>query len=289
MDARFKADKGLLVSGANSIFSTVVGIEANLHVIGSTIFVGQDLIVNGNLVYQNTSVSDSIVPTANGLGLGLPSNRFDLYAEDISVSQTLIPTSNSVNLGNTTNRWLTYSSNTNVAGTLVVSGNVTINTTALAVNATNKRVGINAAAGSVALTVSGASAFTGNVAVTGEVSLTGSITANGTYVTFGNSTFASNTTSVTTTNSTVVDSWPKTTGKAAKIFSFVDAGNNSIHSIEMMIIQEGTNVLLTKYGEVYNSDLGTFDANINGANVEVSFVADNAGTYTVKTIRQMMI
>jgi hypothetical protein len=66
-----------------------------------------------------------------------------------------------------------------------------------------------------------------------------------------------------------------------------NAGGSLLYAMEMILIQDtSTNVFLTKYGEIYNdSVLGSFDAAINNANVELKVTAANTTAYTVKATR----
>jgi len=288
-DTRFKAEKGIWAIGPNSTF------ESNVYVNGSTFFVGVDLIIGGNLVYANTSLAGDLIPSLPGAALGNSTNRFAVWAASIDANTQIIPSTSGLPLGNNTNRWLTYTANLDSNGSLTVSGNVTVNTTAFLVDATNKRVGINTAPGAFALTVAGVSSLTGNVSITGNATITGAATITGVStvgsLALANGGLTTNTTAVSTGAATTVDSWPKATGHAAKMTVFVDGSalpTPVIHSLDMLIIHDGTNVLMTKYGEIYNTSLGSFDASITGANVNVTFTATSANTYYVKSIRQLM-
>jgi hypothetical protein len=282
-DQRFKAEKGIHAAGPNTTF------ESNVYVNGSTLFIGQDMIIGGNLVYSNTSIVGDLIPTIAEANLGNNTNRFYLWTTTINTNTAIIPTANGKPLGSDTARWLTYSSNVSASGILTVSGNVAVNTTAFVVDAANKRASVNGAAGSAALTVTGTSALVGNVTITGNSSVSGIQTVGS--IALANGGITSNTTAVTTGAATIVDAWPLATGHAAKITMFVDGSalpTPVIHSLDMLVIHDGTTVLMTKYGEIFNTSLGTFDANITGSNVNVTFTASTANTYYVKSIRQLM-
>lgn len=282
-DTRFKAEKGIWAIGPNSTF------ESNVYVNGSTFFIGSDLIIGGNLVYANTSLAGDLIPSLPGAALGNTLNRFVVYATNIDANTQIMPTTTGLPLGNSSNRWLTYTANLDSNGTFTITGNVAVNTTAFVVDSANKRVGVNTAPGAYALTVAGVASFSGNVSVTGNSSVSGVSTVGS--LALANGGITSNTTAVITGVATTIDAWPKATGHAAKMTVFVDGSalpTPVIHSLDMLIIHDGTNVLMTKYGEVYNTSLGTFDASITGANVNVTFTATSANTYYVKSIRQLM-
>lgn len=286
-NTRFKVDNGLTVTGANALFKESISVDANCYVYGDLLYVSGNFYVGGNLTYTNTSVAGDLVPQSTGIDLGNTTNRFDGFFYDVSISNSLNPASSSVPAGNTTNRWFLYTANVDTQGTLTVTGNVAINTNALVVDAANKRVGIGRTPVNT-LDVNGAATVNGALTVNGAINSTGVINATGTAVRFGNAAIYSNTASVGNTVA-IIDSYPAATSRAGKLFIYVDAGNTTVHSIEMMLLHEGTNVLVTKYAEVFNSSLGTFDASITGANVNVTFTPAANGTYTVKTIRQQML
>ena len=68
-----------------------------------------------------------------------------------------------------------------------------------------------------------------------------------------------------------IDSWDKTVYTSAKyMVQVIDNGN--IHTQELMVIQDGTDVYISEYGIVTtNGDLGVFDGVISGGNVLITF------------------
>lgn len=288
-NTRFKIENGLTVSGGNTILRDTLEVNANTYVRGDLLFVSGDFFIGGNLQYTNTSIAGDLVPTANGIALGNTGRRFEGFFVNISVSGTATPTANGGSLGTTTNRWFAYTTNIDATGQLTLAGNVAVNTNALVVDAANKRVGVNMSpAGSNTLSVNGPTFVNGAIVVNGSITSVGGLSSNGTSVAFGNAAIYSNTATGTTGNITI-DGFATSLGRAAKMFIYVDAGNTVVHSIEMMLLHEGTNVLVTKYAEIFNSSLGTFDANILSGNVVVTFTPTTTGSYTVKTIRQQML
>jgi hypothetical protein len=62
--------------------------------------------------------------------------------------------------------------------------------------------------------------------------------------------------------------------------------SGSVMTTKMMVLFDGTNALTTSYGEL-GTNLGTFDANVNGSNVEITFTPNVENT-TVKFKRNMI-
>ena len=148
----------------------------------------------------------------------------------------------------------------------------------------------------------------------GDVIAQGSLTAEGNLVANGSGNFENavviqsqtngsgnyaNTTEFQTATSTIsagssaaatFSSFTATSFTTAKVLVQVKQGSN-IHSTELLLIHDGTDVWLTEYGTIYNSDiLVTFDAVVTGGNVVVqatntaASVTANALT-TIKTTR----
>lgn len=296
--SRFKVENGILVAGAgtNSIFEHTVSVGANLYVTADLLYVGANLYVTGNMVYTNTQISSDLTPTTPaGQALGNSANRFDLYARNISVSGNLHPTANGGALGNTGRRWDAYTTNINATGTLTITGNTNLSNSITVAGFAN--INNTLATGNTTVTgfinvsttaniggnlsVGGVSSFTGNVASSGNVAARG--------VVMNNALITTNTATVVNTSVNVIDSFPKSLGYFGKLLVTVNAANVSMHCIEITFLHDNTNVLVNKYGEVFNTNLGTFDAQINNANLEILFTATTANTYTVKTLRQTIL
>lgn len=290
-DTRFKVDKGLWVtketgSTSNSTIETDFNVTGNVNITGNLLHITGDFSVGGNIVYSNTQIAGDLVPTTPGANLGNTTNRFTGWYTNTSMSGYLYPTANDVLLGSPTLRWNTYTTNVNSSGTLTVTGNSSFGS-ALSIDTTNKRVGVNSAVTTSALTVVGDSTFTGNVTISAALS---SGNTSVTSVTFGVGAMYSNTKTATYTQGTptVVDSFPTSLGNSAKIH-IMAANNTTYHTEEILLIHNGVSVFATKYAGVYNTSMGSFDANVNGSNIEISFNTALTGPYTVKTIRQQML
>lgn len=298
-NTRFKVETGLLVTGADSVFQQEVQVNANLTVNSDLLYVGGNLYVQGDQIISGTTLYDTdIIPLATtGRLLGNSSNRFDLFSRNISVSGNLHPNTSGLLLGNTTARWDTYSTNVNANGTLTVAGSGSIGTTLAAGNTTVTgfiNVSTTANVGTT-LTVGGNTSIGGNLSVSGIITMTGNVVmgANATAkaLILDNAAIFSNTATVANTTQNIVDSFPKVDADFAKyIISVKPSSGTQRHITEMLLIHDGTNVLITEYGKLFNTSLGSIDASINNANVELYFTsaAANASvTQTVKVIRQV--
>lgn len=292
-NTNFKVESGMLVTGANSTFVTPTTFKSNTTIDANLLLVNGDFTVTGNLTVVGSTIQDVDIIPLGERNIGNNTNRFDAYLNDVNINGTLYPSANNIPLGNTTRRWDTYSSNISATGTVTVTNAVSFGNTSIGGFA--NVVGVFAA-GNTTITgfvnVSTTANVGGNLTVGGTATLTGNVTTSGNLTSKGiildNAAIFANTQSVTTTSPTIVDSYPKSFGFFSKAVVTVNAGNTLLHAVELLILQDGTNVILTKYGEIYNTNLGTFDANINGANVDISFTATTANTYTVKTIRQQI-
>lgn len=137
----------------------------------------------------------------------------------------------------------------------------------------------------------------GNVTVSNTLNITSAVSVTNTFLVstalkVGNSTsnvqIVSNLASVSSVTPTIVDSFPATEGKMVRyVVGMQNAANSLVYACELLLVHDSTsNVFMTKYGEIYNSVvLGTFDAAVNGANVELKVTAVNTTSYTVKTSR----
>lgn len=308
-DQRFKVEDGLVVQGGNNVFEEKVTINANLNVEGSLLFVGQDLFVTGNLVYTNTQVAGDLTPYDDRARLGNTTNRFDMFAFAVQVDGSIVAGANGVPIGNTTRRFDVFARDISATGTVAVLGNTAFNTDALVIDTTNKAAAINATApysgtkltvvgnttvnGSINVVGGGGLFVNGNITANGGVSVNGAITTTNSSVTFGKATLSTTRTQVTTTAATIIDQFPTSSGKFAKLQITVDNSTSSpsvVHTIDMLIAHDRAgNVLATKYAELFNTKMGVFDASVSGANVIVTFAATSANTYNVTTLRQLIL
>jgi hypothetical protein len=87
-----------------------------------------------------------------------------------------------------------------------------------------------------------------------------------------------------------IDSWDKGLYTSAKyMVQVVDGGD--IHTEELMVIQDGTNVYVSEYGIITNNaELGVFTGTISGSNVVISFTPTNAsGGMVIQVVRQSIL
>jgi cytoskeletal protein CcmA (bactofilin family) len=298
-NTRFKAENGLLVTGANSIFEQQVQVNANLTVNSDLLYVGGNLYVQGDQIISGTTVYDTdIIPaTTTGRIVGNTINRFDFFGRNFSATGNVLPVTSGGALGNASSRWDTYSTNINASGNITVSGSGSIGTTLAAGNTSVTgfiNVSTTANVGTT-LTVGGNTSIGGNLSVSGIITMTGNVTmsANATAkaLILDNAAIFSNTATVTNTTQNIVDSFPKADADFAKLILTVKPSSGTQrHASEILLLHDGTNVLLTEYADLYNTSLGSFDAGINNANVEIYFtsaLANASVTQTVKVIRQV--
>ncbi len=95
---------------------------------------------------------------------------------------------------------------------------------------------------------------------------------------------------VTGTTPTTVSSFAAAAYRSAKYqVQVVDGTNSQYHAVEIVVVHDGTTVFKTEYGEVTSAAaLGTFDAAINGANVELQFTAFATTAKTVRVLRSAL-
>ena len=85
-----------------------------------------------------------------------------------------------------------------------------------------------------------------------------------------------------------IDSWNKSIYTSAKYIVQVVDGS-SIHTEEMLLIQDGTTVYMSQYGLVYNnSPLGVFDGTIDGT-VDITFTPTGATNMSIQVVRQTIL
>ena len=91
------------------------------------------------------------------------------------------------------------------------------------------------------------------------------------------------------TAATTVTSFVAATFTSAEVLAQVKQGSN-IHTSKLLLIHDGTDVWLTEYGTVYNSDiLVTFDAIVSGGNVliQATNTAASASANAVTTVKSL--
>jgi hypothetical protein len=118
------------------------------------------------------------------------------------------------------------------------------------------------------------------------VTVSGTTTFTGSVIT-GNSAISTTTTAVATTTATTIDSFATASFRTAKyLVQVFDSTNTQFHSVEIMVLHDGTTVYKNEYGEVVSAAaLGTFDASITTGTLSLQFTATAATSKTVKVYR----
>lgn len=311
---QFKVENGLLVTGNTSFFEYQVNVgstsaKANLYVQGDLLYVGGNLYVTGNQIISGTTQYDiDIIPlTPSGRNLGNTTNVWNAFLYEVRVDSYLRPSANAIQLGNTTKRFEAYVTDFDASGNVTVTNNFTVDTTTLVVDAANNRVGVNTTPYSqTALTVVGNTVVNGNFNVVGSGVVTtsnsatvgGNVTVTGTSLTVGKTNLVTTVTSVTVNTAVTIDQFATSTGKFAKYIVTADnstALTSLVHMIEILVAHDNNGqVIITKYGETYNTKLGTFDASVSGSNVVLSFTISSGGATaanatSITAVRQQVL
>jgi hypothetical protein len=228
----------------------------------STVNVVSALVVSNTATFANTTTHTGAATFANTLG--------------VTGATTL---SSTLAAGNTT-----------ITGTLATSGAATFSSTLAAGNTS-----ITGFANiSTTLAVGGNSSITGNLVVSGITTLTGNVSAGANVsakaLILDNAAIFSNTATVSNTTQNIIDSFPKANYSFGKLILTVKPSSGTErHATEILLLHDNTDVLITEYAQLFNTSLGSFDAGINNANVEIYFTSTSANasvTQTVKVIRQ---
>ena len=249
--------------------STVTKIDTDgyLRVLGNADFSNTVLVV-GNTQLQNTLIVTGAANLQSTLGV----------VGATTLANTIAVTGNTT-LSNT----IAVTGNTTLANTLAVTGATTLSNT---------------------ITVTGNTTLSNTLAVTGAATFSNTLTVSGNtnlsdYVTFDTDyaiQVESNTNlGVTTGSSILAYRFPKATFSSAKITAQVkNTGNTQIS--EMIIAHDGTTAFVTVFGTVASpgfannnvNPLGTFSANVNGANVDLLInqsVANSAAKFIAHLIK----
>lgn len=297
----FKVENGLTVTGANSVFDNPVKVNANTTIDADLLLVTGNFTVQGDYIITGTTTYDTdLIPLSAGRTLGNTTQRWaNSYVDISTVYSTLLPNANGIPFGSITKRWEAYTTTINASGAVTISNTASIGNTSVGgfINAT----GTGQFGGNVTITgfvnatttgqFGGNLTTSGNFSASGTSTLTGNVTSSGNVTSKGlildHAAFFANTKSVTTTSPTVIDTFPRSYANFCKLIVSVKSGTN-VQATEILLMHEDTNVIVTKYADLYNTQMGSVDAVVNGANVDITFTALSTGTYTVKTLRQMI-
>ena len=131
------------------------------------------------------------------------------------------------------------------------------------------------------------SLFNQTITTTSDWTITGNLTVTGTTTTTNIKTngILSNRANVSVTSATVIDEFTPATYRSAKYQVQMTSGT-SYHTIEIMVLHDGTTVFMTQYDELFTGpvSLGQFDAGISLGNLNLLLTPTNAVT-TIKLIR----
>ena len=123
----------------------------------------------------------------------------------------------------------------------------------------------------------------GNSAISGNLTVTDTL-----YIGNNNFEFNTNSVSVAADAVTNVDSYNSTNYHFVKYFvTLRDNAGARYHALELIIVNQGANVSMTTYGEVWSDhSLGVIDASVVSGNVVVTVdPVANAAPLTVSTYR----
>lgn len=266
------------VMTANSTTANTIG---NAQLLGS--FGSNTLIATGTLRGGNIASSADLIVSSNAVFNGtIVANGSLTSLGNTSVSGYMIPTANGLSLGNATNRWSIKAVNANISASLQVGGATTLANVGISGNATIDG----------SLTVNNAVVMNGNLSVTGEVTFSNTVNLGNvalTNLSTGNLTIISNTVVLATNAVSIVDAVPFADMTFAEYFITVRDQTVARHSIKMIVMHDGNNnIITTKYGELYNANLGSFEVSSNVTHLLVNFSAvgaNSSNNYTVKSAR----
>ena len=301
-----------------------VGIAKDIYV-GTTATVGGQLVVtgytalNGGATISAATITNTFAVSGYSI-LGLL-RAGDTTATNLTVTGTLGVTG--VTTLSTVNATTASITNLTVTGTASLPGNITLSAltvTNLTVTG-NETVGQNLLVSNL-FTASSAATLGSTLGVTGIATFNSTqdsnATNNGSIVTLGgigitknatigiaatigsvstqtvvpaiysnNSLYSSYTSQFIVTNSNInLDTYSASAYRTAKyIVQIVDG--TKVHVEEILVFHDGTNVYLTEYGiSTSQGELGTFDANLGGGTITVTFQANYTPTnMTIKLVR----
>ena len=91
----------------------------------------------------------------------------------------------------------------------------------------------------------------------------------------------------TSTTQFNLDTFAKADYRAARYIVAMSEGTN-FHSTEVMLVHDGSDVTLTQYGTLKDTNLATFDADITGANVRLRCTPASSNSTVIKFDRTLV-
>lgn len=193
---------------------------------------------------------------------------------------------------------LTVTGNTSIGGAFTATGAATLSSS-LTVGTTatiNGKLLVTDTTNAVGTPASGSIQTLGGVGVTKDVYVGGAITAGATLAgtpnqvvpaLYSNNLLLSSYTSSSISGSTKtsLDAYSTSTYRTSKYLVQITDGAN-FHVTEVAVFHNGTNVYFNEYGMFYNNgSLGSFDAEISGGNVVLTFTPTSASAMVIKVVR----
>ena len=266
-------------------------VGGTLGVTGATTLTGA-LTANGGLTVaagQQTTVDglSAGATTATSLNVTGTSTMGAVSATSLTVGagQTTVA---GLSAGATTSTSLTVTGNAAIGGSFAVAGAASF---AAPVAFTDTTDSINnASTGSVV--VAGGLGVAESMSVGGSIYAGTASAAPGTTVAAlysNNVVLASYTSNVISGTALVsLDAFNATLYRSARYTVQVVDGAN-VHMTEIMVFHDATNAYINEYGIAYNnSELGTFDANLSGGTLTMTFTPAGATAMTIKVVRMTL-
>jgi hypothetical protein len=288
--ATFTVEDALIYLAANNNQSDVVdiGIVGGKNTSGTFSHTGLARHATDGIWYLFDNLADSghqnnVIDVANTTYALLKAN---LYAQRLNVATGYANIAAPLTVtGNSTFANVVINQNANIVGNLTVTG-----TTNFA-NTSQFNAAVNMAS---TLNVTGNTSLT-NVAVNGVLTISSSgegltvANANVTnLLTVSTLEITSNTVTTSSSGQVVLDKFPTAEYTSAKYFVQSKSGSD-IHTTEIIIVQDATNVWITEYGSIQTGPtLGTFSADISSGDVRLLFNANN-NVNTIRSVRYGII
>ena len=252
----------LTVNGQAAITTATIGNFANGTQITAGPAIGVGKVTNG---YTTTyTISNLGVQSATaGTGIALSSSTGSVTITNIGVT-SLNSTTGTITIAGGTNISV---DSTSTPGTITINNDYTFSNTDTLSDVTGRGASTTA---------------TININSTTAGTQPGLHIRNNTQAagTFG---------SISGTGAVTIDTFSKTDYTSAKyLVQIIDSGD--IHTEEILVIQDGTDVYITEYGIITNAgELGVFDGVISGSNVNITFKPTGATAMTVQVVRQSIL
>ena len=268
----------------------------------STNYNGYSQVNIQNINTSNQATGDYVVTSGSGnntqfyIDMGYASGTYDGTNPNNSLGTSLFPNDGYIYVqGNPGSLGGNLVIGTSVSGTVlnIIAGginqsNIVTIFTGNSTNVINQLVVSNTTSSTSnttgALVVSGGAGIAGNTNIGGALSVTGSTLIQNTSNTASlGSTIIQATT--TTTAQTAIDTWSTTEYRTAKYLLQMTQGSN-YHTIELLLLQNGTTAYLTQSGEVTTGTiLGTFDASISGSTLSLLINPTSSTSMTINLVR----